>query len=145
MYCGFVVLCMVSISWMSATQFLKATYHQSSFTNSSSENSVNLTFSAPFLTCWFCMMWTILFFPLHLFSITICSCWEKKNNTTNALNESLNKFREAGITLGNFDTTIHDIIYLIARSSSVPELLVLSPLSDHQLPLHLSGITRKRE
>ena len=131
------VLCMLSLFWMSATQFLKATYHQSNSTNSSSGNENMITFSAPFLTCWFCMVWTILFFPLHMFTITICSCWDKTNNTTNALNESLNKFREAGITLGTSTATTHNIMYVsYYRISSVPQLPVLSPLRNNQLPLH---------
>ena len=101
---------MVSSSWMSATQFLKATYYQSNSTNSSSVKlkDENLRFSAPFLTCWFCMMWTILFFPLYMFSIAICSCWDKKNNTTHVLQDALQKFREAGITLGTSAATTHN-------------------------------------
>jgi len=46
------------------------------------------------------MVWTILFFPLHLFSITICSCMNKKNTTTHVLQDALAKFREAGIPPG---------------------------------------------
>ena len=134
-YCGMLVLCMLSLSWMSATQFLKATYHQSNSTNSSSGNENMITFSAPFLTCWFCMVWTILFFPLHMFSITICSCWDKNKTTSNALQESLNKFREAGIKLVKCAAPFHDIRYSTARSSSFPEHLVLSPVCDHKLPL----------
>jgi hypothetical protein len=103
---------MVSLSWMSATQFLKATYHQSNSTNSSSENENMITFSAPFLACWFCMMGTIPFFPFYLFSITICSCWDKKNKTTPVLQDAINRFRETGITLGTFAATTHDIIYV---------------------------------
>ena len=104
MYCGVLVLSMVSFSWVCATQFLKATYLPSNSTNMS---TTVMRFSAPFLTCWFCMVWTILFFPLHLVSITICSCWNKKNNTAHVLQDALHKFRDAGITLGNHTKHIH--------------------------------------
>ena len=120
-YCGFLVLGMVSSSWMSATQFLKATYYQSNSTNSSSVKlkDENITFSAPFLTCWFCMMWTILFFPLYMFSITICSCWDKKNSTNNVLQDALHKFKEAGITLGNYEAN-----FAIRRNAWFPGVLL---------------------
>ena len=101
-----VVLCLVSCSWMSATQFLKATYHQQSSTNSTSINGDVIKFSAPFLTCWFCMVWTILFFPLHMVFITFCTCWGKKVNTTNVLQDALHKFRESGITIGKLTNRI---------------------------------------
>ena len=100
-YCGVLVLIMVSFSWVCATQLLKATYLPSNSTNTSAGNVHVRRFSAPFFTCWFCMTWTILFFPLHLVSITICSCWNKKKNTSHVLQDALHKFRDAGITLGN--------------------------------------------
>jgi hypothetical protein len=97
---------------MSATQFLKATYHQGNSTNSSYVKD-DIAFSAPFLTCWFCMVWTILFFPLHMFTITICSCWDKKSKTTHLLQDAMNRFRGAGITLGSPTLTIMVIIFSI--------------------------------
>ena len=100
-YCGVVVLSMVTSSWVSATQFLKATYHIPRNVNISTDDNNQITFSAPFLTCWFCMVWTILFFPLHLLSITMHSCWNKRsNNTSQVLQDALYKFREVGIKPG---------------------------------------------
>ena len=64
------MLLLVSLTWVTATQFLKATYHHTVNTTSSfaAANSTEklVVFSAPFLTCWFCMVWTILFFPLYV-------------------------------------------------------------------------------
>ena len=131
-YSGLLVLCMVSSSWMSATQFMKATYHQSNSTKASPVQDENPTFSAPFLTCWFCVMWTIFFFPLHLISMTIYSCWDKKNKTSHVLEDALHKFREAGITIGKYESSFCDSSKcLICRSSSFAQLLVLFSLCDH--------------
>ena len=107
MYCGVLVLSLVTSSWVAATQFLKSTYQQEINTNMSSNYVDGVNFSAPFLTCWFCMVGNILFFPLHLVSITICSCWNKKNNTAHVLQDALLKFRDAGITLGNHTKHIY--------------------------------------
>ena len=56
-------------------------------------------FSAPFLTCWFCMVWTILFFPLYSLSSLLYSCLKKKT-VRPLLGEALSKFNEAGLSKG---------------------------------------------
>jgi hypothetical protein len=84
-----------------ATQFLKATYITPEDTSKLS-TADDILFSAPFFTSWFCMMWTILFFPIHLASITISSWVEKKENSTYILQAAFHKFFEEGISLGIF-------------------------------------------
>ena len=83
---------------MGATQLLQATYIQADITNISSARG--LAFAAPFLTSWFCMAWTTLFFPLHLVSSTITSWWKKTNNSSYLLQEALHKFHGEGVSLG---------------------------------------------
>ena len=90
LYYGILVMILVSGSWVCATQFLKATYI----------TTEDFIFSAPFFTSWFCMMWTILFFPIHLASITISSWVDKKENSTFILQEAINKFFNEGISFG---------------------------------------------
>ena len=98
-YSGFLVMVLVSGSWVCATQFLKATYITKEDT-SKLATADDFIFSAPFFTSWFCMMWTILFFPIHLASITISSWVEKKENSTFILQEAVNKFFKEGISFG---------------------------------------------
>ena len=62
-----------------------------------------VTFSAPFLTCWFCMVWTVLFFPLYSLVSLLYSCFKKKN-VRPLLGEALTKFQEAGLSKGKRDT-----------------------------------------
>ena len=70
------------------------------------------------------MMWTILFFPIHLASITISSWVEKKENSTYILQEAVRKFFEEGISFGIFSQSLntHSYIDLNARSPLIPKL-----------------------
>ena len=99
LYSGVVVLTLVTSAWVTATLAMKATYHLPSHKNKSKEESESeqITFSAPFLTCWFCTVWTILFFPLHLLSMKISSCWNKNSSNERMLENALSKFRVTGI------------------------------------------------
>ena len=101
---GFVVLFLVTIFWVGATQFLKMTYtildngrtlnNTSPNENSSCSNrevsfkhtrphtmSLYLQFSAPFFSCWFCTGWPSLFFPLF-FLIRLFRCQKKHNSSS---------------------------------------------------------------
>lgn len=99
LYSGVMVLTLVTSAWVSATLAMKATYHLPSNTNKSNEESESeqIKFAAPFLTCWFCTVWTILFFPLHLLGMKISSCWNKSTSNDRMLENALSKFRVTGI------------------------------------------------
>lgn len=118
-YCGIIVLSLVTSSWVGATQFLKATYiedltnHSSSwnstekqfpnsYTNSTYTQHYQPAFSAPFFTTWFCSLWTMLFFPLYLIALLPCYCTSNKARIKNILTDSVQNFREKGFTLGTF-------------------------------------------
>ena len=94
-------------------------------------------FSAPFLTCWFCMVWTILFFPLYSVSSLLYSCFKKKP-VRPLLGEALSKFNEAGLSKGkrNILSVCLGGKYLYSRSPVITEFSLLSDVSPHQLSLH---------
>ena len=66
---------LVAASWTLATQCLKATYTRDQVLHLHVHLYLHLhlhlqggspEYSAPFLTCWFCSVWTTLFFPLYI-------------------------------------------------------------------------------
>ena len=120
-YFGVLFLCLISFSCMATTQLLKATYIPSEKQNISS-NNLEVNFSAPFLTSWFCMAWTTLFFPLYLTTTTIFYWWRKTNISSPSLFSGvLEKFHLEGISVGN------KISYLLTtfKNYKIPGVLFL--------------------
>ena len=94
-YRGLLVLLMISFTWMMATQLLKATYDFPLFNNSSmGDHQVALNYSAPFLTCWFCTMWTTLFFPLYVLFSSVAGILQQKIRIKNIVRQSSYFFNE---------------------------------------------------
>ena len=118
-YYGILVMVLVSGSWVCATQFLKATYITTEDTSKLS-TADEFIFSAPFFTSWFCMMWTFLFFPVHLASITFSSWMGKKDNSTLILQEPFNKFFTKGVSFGILSHSLVQIPMLADQESSHP-------------------------
>ena len=132
---GVVVLCLVSTAWISTTYFIKTAFQTQN--NRSSINNDDKIFSTPFLTSWFCLVWTIISFPMYIISLSICSCLTRKNIS---LRDSLQRFRQSGITFGKY-LSINNIMNCVhySRNSSLKVFSIMSSFYHHQLSLHNSS------